>query len=155
MFLVCTQIQHGINFGMIHSHRPKCLNLFKWWKHCSSNSLFFRHRTAKHLIICFVSKLWYFCPAEPTNLVFRHFEAATEWQHVSADFSQKRPGTKANSKQLQNIFPLFVWQNKGKFMQSVIRFFQFRWCFQGCFLFDIKWESGTKWYVDPAKLPLF
>ena len=32
MFVVCTQIQHGINFGMIHSHRPKYTNLFKWWK---------------------------------------------------------------------------------------------------------------------------
>ena len=36
---------------------------------------------------------------------------------------KKRPGTRAiiNSAQLQNNCPLFVWQNQGSFMQSVIK----------------------------------
>ena len=63
-----------------------------------------------------------FRPAEQTDWVFSHFEATTEYTSRLVSRQKKRPGMRAitNSGQLQNNCPLFVWQNHGNFMQSVI-----------------------------------
>ena len=116
---VCTQFQqlseviHNIDIVM----ETKYLTKLKWCIHCSFNSLLFRHSTV------FVFKLQYF---RPQNQLTEFLATLRQQQNDNmfrlVSLPKERPGTRTvtHTGQLRNDCPLFVWQNQGNFIQSVI-----------------------------------
>ena len=95
----------------------KYLIKLKWWIHRSSN--FFRSWTAKLLIISFCVLS---CSISSCRANWTEFSAILKQQqndNTSRLVSRQKRGLERG--QSQNNCPLFVWQNPGNFMQSVIK----------------------------------